>query len=67
MKKVLAVAVFAAFGLMSCKKDYTCDCTVLGQTSSTQIKDSKKKDAEDACSALSTSAAIIGGSCTLVD
>lgn len=64
MKKVLvAVAVVAFFA--SCKKDYSCDCTILGTTTKTAIKDAKKKDATDACDALDTSAKILGGSCTL--
>lgn len=67
MKKVLMFAVAGLFvaGLASCKKDYTCSCTISGLTSSTTIPDSKKKDAEDACDALSTAAAIGGGSCSL--
>ena len=64
MKKIFAaVAIVALFA--SCKKDYTCDCTILGQTTSTPINDAKKADAEDACDALGASAAILGGSCTL--
>ena len=64
MKKIFAaVAIVALFA--SCKKDYTCDCTILGQTTSTPINDAKKADAEDACDALGVSAALLGGSCTL--
>jgi hypothetical protein len=65
MKKVLAIAVLGVFVLSSCKKDYTCSCTVLGMTTDSVLKDVKKKDAEKACDATSTSAAILGGSCTL--
>lgn len=67
MKKVLMFAVAGLFvaGLASCKKDYTCSCTISGQTTSTPINDAKKKDAQDACDALSTSASIVGGSCSL--
>jgi len=64
MKKIFAaVAIVALFA--SCKKDYTCDCLVLGQTTSTPINDAKKSDAEDACNTLSVSAALLNGSCTL--
>ena len=64
MKKVLlAVAVVAI--LASCKKDYTCECTILGVTTPTEIKDAKKADAEDACNALDVAAKLTGGSCTL--
>lgn len=58
MKKVIYVGAFLFLGSMaltSCKKDYTCDCTykIAGmdaeQSYSFDIKDAKKKDAEDAC------------------
>jgi len=64
MKKVLvAVAVVAFFA--SCKKDYTCDCTIGGTTTKTPINDAKKSDATDACDALDVASKIAGGSCTL--
>lgn len=50
MKKVLFVAAFAVFGLVSCKKDYTCTCTVDEQTLTIPISKAKKKDAESTCS-----------------
>ncbi len=63
MKKVLAVAVFAAFGLMSCKKDYTCECTTdfggVSSTTSLTINNTKKK-AKDACDGLESSASVGG-------
>ncbi len=50
MKKLLFVFAIAAIGsLASCKKDYTCECTLLGVSTSFEIEDSKKGDAEDAC------------------
>ncbi len=55
MKKVLAVSIFAILGvaaLSSCKKDYTCECTVTsGSTSvsSTSTLKATKKDAKAAC------------------
>ncbi len=64
MKKVLAVAAFAAFGLMSCKKDYTCECTttsagVSSGTTSITINDTKKK-ATEACEGSSSSSTVFG-------
>jgi hypothetical protein len=64
MKKILALSIVVA-SLASCKKDYTCDCTIAGQTTSTPINDAKKADAEDACNALDVAAKLAGGSCTL--
>lgn len=60
MKKVLMFSVSALFvlGLASCKKDYTCTCTISGTSTSTEILDSKKGDAEDACNALEVAARI---------
>ena len=66
MKKVLLFAgVLFIFGATSCKKDYTCSCTILGQTSDTGFEKVSKKDAEDACDEANTSAALLGGSCSL--
>lgn len=61
MKKItLLAAVIAAFTFTSCKKDYTCECSVtsngLTVTGSTTIKDTKKK-AKDACTAKATAGA----------
>jgi hypothetical protein len=47
--------------MSSCKKDWTCTCTLLGATSAIPINDATKSDAEDACSALE----ILGNSCEL--
>ena len=65
MKKVYMMLAVCAIALASCKKDYTCSCTVNGVTTDNPIKDAKKADAEDACDALSVIAAIGGGSCDL--
>ena len=55
MKKLtVLVAVVFMFGAVACKKDYTCSCTVSGAALTAEFKDAKKKDAEDACSALET-------------
>lgn len=61
MKKItLLAAVIVAISFASCKKDYTCECsvTVNGVTASgsTTINDTKKK-AKDACTAKATSGA----------
>ena len=68
MKKIIGVAAFAVLGMValsSCKKDYTCECTLGTTTASTVYKDIKKKDAESACTSLSTTWALAGGSCSL--
>ncbi len=51
----------------SCKKDYTCDCTVNGQTLSARFANSSKGDAEDACAALETTYKVASptATCTL--
>ncbi len=61
MKKLIVFTSFvfaAAFLISSCKKDFTCDCTyedIIGEpgTLSWEIKDQKKKDAEEACESYS--------------
>ena len=64
MKKLFILAVIAAgFTMTSCKKDYTCSCTVPGQSAPVEYKYTKvkKADAETACKA-----ANVGGiPCTL--
>jgi len=59
MKKILLFAgvLFIAGSFMSCKKDYTCECTVNGiALPAAEIKDASSKDAKDACNALETAA-----------
>lgn len=67
MKKffIPALAVVFIVGMTSCKKDYTCTCTIAGLETSVTYTDVKKADAEEACDAASTAAAIGGGSCSL--
>ena len=64
MKKTLVILGIVAFmgGMTSCKKDYTCTCTVSDNTGVTAattatrtIENSSKKDAKDACEAGSSS------------
>lgn len=63
MKKVLLVAAVAGLSMVSCKKDYTCECTVsaagVSQTTSTVMNDTKK-NATDACEAMNSSTTVLG-------
>ena len=66
MKKlVLAVAALGLISLTSCKKEYTCSCSILGTTSDTKTGKVKKSDAKSSCEALNTQAKTVGGSCAL--
>jgi hypothetical protein len=66
MKKVLLLAIVATcFGMTSCKKDYTCECTIGGQTLSEKITNSKKSDAKTACDTYSKNIIQSGGTCSL--
>ena len=51
MKKLLLIGmIFGALALTSCKKDYTCVCTIDGEDWPAEIyKNTKKKDAKDKC------------------
>ena len=62
---MLALGVVAFVSLASCKKDYTCTCTIDGESVATPYNDVKKSDAEDACDALNTQFSAQGGSCSL--
>lgn len=65
-KSLLFVAVAAlALSFSSCKKDYSCDCTIAGTTTETTLENYSKADAEAACDALDAAAQIGSGSCTL--
>lgn len=64
MKKIFALlAVVALFA--ACKKDYTCECTVLGTSESTTFTDVKKSEAKDSCDAANALVTLFGGSCEL--
>lgn len=66
MKKVLLFAVvLGAISFTSCKKDYTCSCTIAGTTTDTEFTDVSKSDAEEACDVLNSLNSIGGGSCEL--
>lgn len=63
---VLAAAAFGALTFASCKKDYTCDCKVNGESvMKYEIKDAKKKDAESACEGYSITTAFGTYECSL--
>ncbi|HLU87599.1 MAG TPA: lipoprotein [Taishania sp.] len=62
MKKVLFAAV-AVLALASCKKDYSCECKIDGESYKTTLKDVKKKDAKKACETWGTLYMAAGGSC----
>ncbi len=69
MKKLTPLVLAAAFGALtftSCKKDYTCDCKVNGESViKYDIKNAKKKDAEAACEGYSITTAVGSYSCSL--
>ena len=53
MKKLLlsvAVLGFITLASSSCKKDYTCECTVNGDKLNIEINNAKSADAEASCS-----------------
>lgn len=67
MKKVIfAVAALGLIAFSSCKKKYTCTCTVAGVSADTTsaIK-MKKSEAETWCNTYNALAAFSGGSCKL--
>lgn len=66
MKKlVFAVAALGLISLTSCKKDYTCTCTVSGQTIKAAYVKVKKSDAQKSCDAAGVTYSSVGGKCTL--
>lgn len=66
MKKIVLVAAIASLSLVSCKKDYTCECSSstsgITFTLKTEAK-SSKKSAEEWCKGLqnSTATATVNG------
>ncbi len=69
MKKVMFIGAVALLGLTSCKKDYTCECTLnVGSTSTKAaypLTDQTKSSATTNCDALKTnysSYSLLGGS-----
>jgi len=56
MKTILSVAAVAvlAFTMGSCKKDWTCSCTVSGFTIPTTLSNQSKSDATSKCNSIET-------------
>jgi hypothetical protein len=65
MKKGLLLLGLVAFLASSCSKDYTCSCKGVSGKEDITFEDAKKKDAQDACDALSLIWTFDGGSCEL--
>ena len=67
MKKLFTLFAAAAMivSFSSCKKDYTCTCTVDGDTYTYPLKDVKKKDANAACESAGSVWLLVGGSCSI--
>lgn len=66
MKKlVLAVAALGLISLTSCKKEYTCACTIFGTTTEAKTAKVTKSDAKSQCEALDAQAKPFDGSCSL--
>lgn len=66
MKKIIfAIAALGLISLTSCKKNYTCECTIAGTTTSSETGKVKKSDAETYCNNANSGAALLGGSCKL--
>ena len=56
--KLFIVCVVFVMAFSSCKKDWTCTCTILGVESASTLEDASKGDAQDACDALEAAAKI---------
>lgn len=66
MKKIAPIVAIALGAMFtSCKKDYTCTCTMDNVNYPITLKDVKKKDAKDACNAAGSIYILGGGSCSL--
>lgn len=66
MKKlVFAIAALGLFSMTSCKKEYTCSCTIMGMTTEAKSGKVKKADAKTWCDNANTAAQTAGGSCSL--
>lgn len=62
MKKLFIIMAAGTFVLSSCKKDWTCECTVAGTPYgvSETIKDKKKNDAQSECQSKGGSGIVMG-------
>ena len=70
-KILLAAGVLMLFAATSCKKDWDCNCTTTDSSgtfpavsTTIQINDASKKDAEDACAANETTVGTLSTSCS---
>jgi len=64
MKKIMTLAIIlGAFSMTSCKKEYTCVCTVSG--TSTEVKSGSKLTKSQAKTWCETSSSLAGVSCSL--
>jgi hypothetical protein len=55
-KSIFVLSALAMFAFVSCKKDYTCECTNVPSLGTVNLtfEDAKKKDAEEACTEAQT-------------
>jgi hypothetical protein len=67
MKKIAPIVAIAllAVTFTSCKKKYSCDCTIAGVTTKSDLGKQKKSDAETACNNADAAAKLVGGKCEL--
>ena len=67
MRRLVFVSIFITCiaSLTSCKKDWSCDCTVQENTTTTVMANMKKKDAKKSCEDLSDILSTVSGSCEL--
>jgi hypothetical protein len=67
MKKLALLAGVAfVMSLTSCKHDYTCECTISGQTTTatyTKLSKSEADDTKKVCDNANSAATAFGGSC----
>ena len=55
MKKIILVGAVALLGLASCKKEYTCECTIFGvKQPDVVLPKASKSDAKTVCEAGNT-------------
>ena len=67
MKKILlpVIAVLMMTAMSSCKKDWTCTCTIMGDTTTETYTNVSRSDAKEKCEAQDALAQQKGGSCKL--
>jgi hypothetical protein len=63
-KTILFLAVVAMFSATSCKKEYTCSCSIAGGTP-VEVKSGKKLSKKDAKTWCTNSNTVAGVSCSL--